>query len=556
MPMNDQARQVLLTLRGKELTRSLLKGTLADLCPQCPGERAALLAAFDNGVAQELGGSVPGGDQSLRLSRLIKCLETNACLNPEAARWAVESFALFYGIIPPKHIIAVPIASPFLNEPNRQATSPQANKPSDRFATAPVVPPPIPKRGPPNARMTPDRLPPAPAVASKTTYLADRYQGIFWLLLLLVIMTIAAVAGSGSSPAATVAPNTNVPPASHLEPNSSPVPPVSCLNLNPDAVVMPGADLIVKFDIKKLLTSPFYKEIKDEAMDVEMAKWLALLGLTVDDLGGGLLALDFDVSAKTGTDEPSATFAIDAAKPWDMQKISAMMILEQEKKKEKVEISTVTLAGKQVIKFRMTPEEVLANQPDKGEDLFMVTDGTVLFVTNTEATMVGALTRNESGKLASVDPLLAAYCAAVPEAQVRGGMIFPEKFKAQMKGDGQPIQGDILFGALKESFRNMQQVGWTIICDKDAVVQVKMGLDAKESADKGVQSINGLIAVIRIMAQGQSQVDPNVEVVNEFLQGLKVAGLDKDVVLDMTITPVWCKKAQATKTAQVTATPK
>jgi hypothetical protein len=170
--MNDQARQVLLTLRGKELTRSLLKGTLADLCPQCPGERAALLAAFDNGVVQELGGSVPSGDQSLRLSRLVKSLEADACLNPEAARWAVESFALFYGITsaPTKSVIAAPATSSHPNEQNRRATSSQANKPSDRLETVPVVPPPIPKSATSsNSRVPPDRFPPAPVVASKTT---------------------------------------------------------------------------------------------------------------------------------------------------------------------------------------------------------------------------------------------------------------------------------------------------------------------------------------------------------------------------------------------------
>lgn len=324
-----------------------------------------------------------------------------------------------------------------------------------------------------------------------------------------------------------------------------------------DAAIMPGADLVTKFDVKNVLTTPFYKEVKNEAKDVEMIKFLEILGLTVDDLGSGVLACDFDVAVPgvNGTDDPAAAIAVDSAKPWDLQKITAMIILEQAKKKRQVETSALTLGGKAVTKFKTSPEAPAAGQParaDKEQDFFMAADGTILLVTNTEATMTGALTRKAAGEMATLDPQLAAYCAAAPQAQVRGGIVFPEKIKAKMKGDGKPIQGNGPNVAIQESFRNLQQVGWTIVCDKDAVIKLNMGLDSKETADKGVMAVNGMVGMIRgfmAMQQGQPQANPQVEVMGDFLNGFKIAGQGKDVMVDLTVTAAWCKKAQGAKQA-------
>jgi hypothetical protein len=321
-----------------------------------------------------------------------------------------------------------------------------------------------------------------------------------------------------------------------------------------DAAVMPGADLVTKFEVKKLLATPFYKEVKDEAKEVEMVRVLNLLGLTVEDLGTGVLALDFDVPVKQGTDDPSATFAVDSAKPWDLQKITAMVILDQGKKKRQVETSTVTLAGKAVTKFKTSPEAAPAGQPapvGKVEEFFMASAGSVLLVANTEKGMEGALTRQASGVMAPMDPKLVAFCAAMPEAQVRGGIVLPEKLKAKIKGDGKPVQPGPM-APVQESFRNLQQIGWTIACDKDAAIQLKMGLDTKENVDKGVQATLGMIGMIRgmmAMQQGQPQANPQMEMMTELLQGLKIAGKDQDVVVDLVVSSALCKKAQAANQA-------
>lgn len=100
--MKNRAREVLLSFRGQQLTRAAMKGTLADQCPECKGERAALLAAMDCGVAEQLGTLPSGAMGAQPLRRLAQKLETDACLTPEAARWAVESMALYYGLgLPP-----------------------------------------------------------------------------------------------------------------------------------------------------------------------------------------------------------------------------------------------------------------------------------------------------------------------------------------------------------------------------------------------------------------------------------------------------------------------
>jgi formylglycine-generating enzyme required for sulfatase activity len=97
--MNDQARQALLTLRGSELTRSKLKEILTERCPQNRREQSALLAAYDQGIGQELAGIASCADPLALLARLTRRLEDDACLNHEAAKWAVESFALFCGMM-------------------------------------------------------------------------------------------------------------------------------------------------------------------------------------------------------------------------------------------------------------------------------------------------------------------------------------------------------------------------------------------------------------------------------------------------------------------------
>jgi hypothetical protein len=320
-----------------------------------------------------------------------------------------------------------------------------------------------------------------------------------------------------------------------------------------DAAVMPGADLVGRFDVKALLATPFYKEVKDEAKDVELVKFLEMLGLTVDDLGSGVLAIDFDVPVKEGTDDPSATIAVDSAKPWNMQKITAMIILDQGKKKRQVETSTVTLAGKTVTKFKASPEAPAAGQPPrrgKVEEFFVAASDTVLFFANTEATMSGSLSRKGSGVMAPMDPKLTAFCTAAPGVQVCGGMILPEKIKAKIKET--PVQQGPM-APVQESFRNLQQIGWTVACDKDAIIQIKLGLDTKENADKGVQAALGMIGMIRglmAMQQGQPQANPQMEVMTDFLQGLKIAGKEQNVVIDLAVTSAWCKKAQTAKKVQ------
>ena len=99
MPMNNQARHVLLSLRGQKLTRMLLQGILADRCSGCRAERSALLAAFDHGIVTELAAGTASADPGLRLAQLSQRLERDACLVPDAARWAVESFALYHGVV-------------------------------------------------------------------------------------------------------------------------------------------------------------------------------------------------------------------------------------------------------------------------------------------------------------------------------------------------------------------------------------------------------------------------------------------------------------------------
>ena len=91
----EKALRTLLSLRGQELGRQALKGMLADLCPECKCERAALMAAVDNGIAEELGNGSSRTGNPMRIAHLTRRLEDDAGIKPELARWAVEAFIAF-----------------------------------------------------------------------------------------------------------------------------------------------------------------------------------------------------------------------------------------------------------------------------------------------------------------------------------------------------------------------------------------------------------------------------------------------------------------------------
>ncbi len=134
--MNDEPRQKLRELII-EYGRSLCddprrcEALLKDYCGQYKREIFVLVGALRNRVADDLLKASSGVPQSILLARLNKQLEEELAMTPEAAHWAVESWALALGVIAQP----LPVAKP--------APVPLPSSPPIAAKVAPTSPPPV-----------------------------------------------------------------------------------------------------------------------------------------------------------------------------------------------------------------------------------------------------------------------------------------------------------------------------------------------------------------------------------------------------------------------------
>jgi hypothetical protein len=102
--MSDDPRKVLRDLLhryGEELIDDPRRcaALLRDLCPQSNWQVRVLVDALKERVPQELGGSPSPTLTLVKSQQLVRRLETDLALTQEAARWAVESWALAIGAL-------------------------------------------------------------------------------------------------------------------------------------------------------------------------------------------------------------------------------------------------------------------------------------------------------------------------------------------------------------------------------------------------------------------------------------------------------------------------
>jgi DNA-binding CsgD family transcriptional regulator len=103
-PLNDRPRQTLRELLAS-YGRSLCddpqrcQGLLSDLCGEHKREIHVLVGAIRERVPTDLLGSQGGMPADAQLARLARRLQDNLSLTEDAARWAVESWALALGLI-------------------------------------------------------------------------------------------------------------------------------------------------------------------------------------------------------------------------------------------------------------------------------------------------------------------------------------------------------------------------------------------------------------------------------------------------------------------------
>lgn len=107
------------------------RALLMDLCGESRREIFVLVSAVEEGVPAELHQSPAGVPTELLLARLTERLVDNRALDEEAARWAVESWALALGMrLPPRPAVSErPMAPP----------APRSNRIDDRQLAALVA---------------------------------------------------------------------------------------------------------------------------------------------------------------------------------------------------------------------------------------------------------------------------------------------------------------------------------------------------------------------------------------------------------------------------------
>ncbi|MDQ5908111.1 MAG: twitching motility protein PilJ [Pseudomonadota bacterium] len=123
--MHDAPRQKLRELII-EYGRSLCddprrcEALLKDYCGQHKREIFVLISALKNRVAEDLLKAPAGIPQSIVLARLNKRLEDELAMTPEAAHWAVESWALALGVIDQAIMVIKPVISPLQPIPTNE----------------------------------------------------------------------------------------------------------------------------------------------------------------------------------------------------------------------------------------------------------------------------------------------------------------------------------------------------------------------------------------------------------------------------------------------------
>jgi len=103
--MNDDARAVLIDLvatqpPGFANDHARVEAYLRDLAPGHKTEVRCLVAALEEGVVERLRNGDPAAPVATRVARLGNDLADQLAMRPDAAQWAVESWALALGLAP------------------------------------------------------------------------------------------------------------------------------------------------------------------------------------------------------------------------------------------------------------------------------------------------------------------------------------------------------------------------------------------------------------------------------------------------------------------------
>ncbi|WP_375328728.1 hypothetical protein [Microcystis sp. BLCC-F210] len=143
--MNDLPRQKLKEIiiqYGRSLCDEpqRCEGLLRDLCGKYQKEIAVLVGALKERVPADLLASQNSTPPVVFLARLTKKLQDNLGLAEEAARWAVESWALALGVISSNDLKTNPSSDPPVPTPIPTPVPDSAGQPTSSFSVSSTIP--------------------------------------------------------------------------------------------------------------------------------------------------------------------------------------------------------------------------------------------------------------------------------------------------------------------------------------------------------------------------------------------------------------------------------
>jgi hypothetical protein len=143
--MNDLPRQKLKEIiiqYGRSLCDEpqRCEGLLRDLCGQYQKEIAVLVGALKERVPADLLASQNSTPPVVFLARLTKKLQDNLGLAEEAARWAVESWALALGVISSNDLKTNPSSDPPIPTPIPTPVPDSPGQPTSSFSVSSTIP--------------------------------------------------------------------------------------------------------------------------------------------------------------------------------------------------------------------------------------------------------------------------------------------------------------------------------------------------------------------------------------------------------------------------------
>lgn len=370
-------------------------------------------------------------------------------------------------------------------------------------------------------------------------------------------------------------------------------------DLDLEAAILPGTDLVVRADIHGVLTSPFGEkflkavpeqdELFGELGFYQQEKFCQRFGVSKYALGKVVFSADFDPPKKEQKEAWDGVFVIgiESTTQWDLKKI-AEAVAEPEKEAPRQVAVPQDYDGLRGLKIGPAADEKEKQPPRQHSDeiyLVVSADGTVLLVSQFEPELRAAA-RMKSQQPVALDPKLQALCAAAqPGSQVFGGFLLTSEMKQELhklllpesepvaageeKGKAEAGKAKPVAEAEKEKaeaekakaeaeaqdpwfdmrhgFASLQQLGWSLKLDQNAALQLRAGLPAATAADKANVGLKKALAFLRGMAAANQGDPEETALVNGLFDNIKVASAEQDVVLDILFASTWVSQVQAKK---------